>query len=109
VGVWTYLLVHKKRDQLEVNKYRAITLLIWDIKVSLTYCMNFSNPTRKIFLVNISVDLERANQKSSKFIPMRQIPEMTSEYGISTFHICVDFRAVYIHVNIRDKLLEILK
>jgi sorting nexin-29 len=38
---------------------------------------------------------------------MRQILEKTSEYGISTFHLFIEFRAAYDTVR-RDKLLKAL-
>ena len=39
---------------------------------------------------------------------MRQILEKTSEYGVSTFHLFIDFKAAYDTIR-RDKLLEAIK
>jgi sorting nexin-29 len=40
-----------------------------------------------------------------QILSMRQILEKTSEYGISTFHLSIDFKAAY-DTTRRDKLLE---
>jgi hypothetical protein len=39
---------------------------------------------------------------------MRQILEKTSGFGISMFHLCVDFKAAYDTIR-RNKLLEVFK
>jgi hypothetical protein len=39
---------------------------------------------------------------------MRQTLEKTLEYGVSTFHLFIDFKAAYDTIN-RDKLLEAME
>ena len=65
------------------------------------YCMNISNPTWKILLVNIS------SFRKGKSSPW-DILEKTSEYGISIFHLFTDFNGAYDTIR-RNKLLEALK
>jgi hypothetical protein len=65
------------------------------------YCMNISNPTWKILLVNVS------SFRKGKSSPW-DILENTSEYGISVFHLFIDFSAAYDPIR-RNKLLKALK
>jgi len=61
-----------------------------------------------MLLVNISVNLERTNQQSIKFSPQDKFWRKLREYGISVFHLFVEFQPDCGTVS-RNGLLEAVK
>ena len=62
----------------------------------------------KILLVNISVNLERANQQSIKFSPRDKFWRKLREYGKNVLHLLIEFQPAYNTVS-RNELLEAFK
>ena len=59
-----------------------------DVKVSLTHFLDFSNSTWKIFC-KYHCGFRKDQSKIDQIQYTREIPEKTSEYGISKFHLFV--------------------
>jgi hypothetical protein len=92
--------------------YILASQMIFPYRIFILYAnKSYVNRIWKVLLVNISVKLETANQQSIKFSPRDKFRRKPRGYGISMFHLFVEFQPVYNTVsrNILPKALKEFK
>jgi sorting nexin-29 len=99
--------IHKKGDQLELNNYRRITLLNTGYKIFSNILYERLQPYMESIVGKYQCGFRKCKSTIDQIQSVRQILEKTSEYGLSTFHLFIDFTAAYDNKR-TDKLLEAL-
>jgi hypothetical protein len=99
--------IRKKGDQLELKNYRGIALLNTGHKIFSNILYERLQPYMENIVGKYQYGFRKGKSTIDQIQSVRQILEKTSEYGISTFHLFIDFRAASDTVR-RDKLLEAL-
>jgi sorting nexin-29 len=92
---------YKKGDQLECHDYRGITLLNTAYKIFSHTLYERLLPYIYKIVGNYQGGYRTAT--TDQIYALRQILEKTREYNISTFHLFIDFKAVYDSIR-KDKL-----
>ncbi|GFW79531.1 reverse transcriptase domain-containing protein [Trichonephila clavipes] len=97
--------IFKKGDQLEYRTYRGITLLNTAYKIFPNLLFARLQPCTDKVIGNYQCGFRPQRSTIDQIHTLRQILEKTKEYNIKTFHLFVDFKAVYDSIN-RDKMIE---
>lgn len=87
--------IHKKGDVLECSNYRGITLLNAAYKVFSIILGKRIRPYAEREVGRYQAGFRGGKSTIHQISTLRQILEKTQEYGISTHHIFVDFKAAY--------------
>jgi hypothetical protein len=91
--------IYKKGDPLECKNYRGITLANVGYKISSKVLFRKLEPVFKENVGKYQRGFIAGKSTSDKIFNLRQVMEKTSEYGIKTYYLFIDFKVVYDSIN----------
>lgn len=100
--------IHKNGDRLKPENYRGISLLNTGYKIFSNILYERLKQFTEPLIGNYQCGFREKKSTTDHIHMMRQIIEKTKEYGLSTFHLFIDFKAAYDTIN-REKLSEAME
>ena len=100
--------LYKKGDQMECGNYRGITLLNLGYKVFSNVLFERLLPILQRGMGSYQCGFLPGKSTIDQIFTLRQILEKTTEFGIGTHHLFIDYKAAYDSIN-REQLYHALR